>query len=83
MLCFLFFFKFNQVFLNFIYKDDKDEAVRYYKQGIEEFLLGLAINLSTGAGSSDIERGIHIQEKMENNLRMALERVETLSNHSI
>ena len=57
--------------------------MRYYKQGIEEFLLGLAINLSAGAGSSDIERGINIQEKMENNLRMALERVETLSNHSI
>ena len=52
-----------------------NEAIKLYKLGIEEFLLGLNIKLE-GDG---IERGLRIQEKMESNLKMALQRVEELS----
>ena len=52
-----------------------DEAVNYYKLGVEEFLLGLAITVQ----GAEAERGLRIQEKMESNLKMALERVEILS----
>jgi hypothetical protein len=53
----------------------KDEAIEYYKLGIEEFFLGLSVNL----GKDELERGLRIQEKMETNLKMALERVRDLS----
>jgi len=43
--------------------------------GIEEFLLGLNLQL----GKDELERGLRIQEKMETNLEMALERVKDLS----
>jgi hypothetical protein len=48
-----------------------------YKLGIEEFLLGLNIKLE-GEG---VERGARVQEKMESNLKMALQRVEELSKY--
>lgn len=48
----------------------------YYQLGIEEFLIGLGIKLSGETKT----RGEHIQEKMESNLQMALERVQELSN---
>lgn len=58
--------------------DNKDEAVSFYKRGIEEFLLGLSITIK---GDSR-ERGCHIQDKMESNLNMALDRVEELKQAS-
>ena len=54
---------------------NKDEAIKSYRLGIEDFLHGLNIKLK---GESQ-ERSKHIQDKMESNLRMALERVEELS----
>lgn len=57
---------------------NKNDAIDLYKLGIEEFLRGLNVQL---IGSS-VERGMRIQEKMESNLAMALERVEALSNAS-
>ena len=56
----------------------KDEAIEYYKLGIEEFFLGLSVNLDKD-GKDELERGLRIQEKMETNLKMALERVKDLS----
>lgn len=60
----------------YYHQDNKDEAVSFYKRGIEEFLQGLSITIK---GDSR-ERGCHIQDKMESNLNMALDRVEELSN---
>lgn len=57
--------------------EKKNEAIEYYKLGIEEFLLGLTIKLD----GEEAQRGCRMQEKMESNLNMALERVEFL-NHS-
>jgi len=57
---------------------NKDEAIKSYRLGIEDFLHGLNIKLK---GESQ-ERSKHIQDKMESNLRMALERVEELSRAS-
>lgn len=57
----------------------KEEAINYYKLGIEEFILGLGIQLV----GEDKERWAHLQEKMEGNLTMALERVEVLSRRQI
>ncbi len=62
--------------LSIFWLDNKDEAVNFYKRGIEEFLSGLSITIK---GDSS-ERGLHIQDKMESNLNMALNRVEELSN---
>ena len=58
-----------------LWTEKKDEAVNYYKLGIEEFLLGLSIKVE----GAEAERGLRIQDKMESNLKMALERVEVLS----
>lgn len=58
--------------------DNKDEAVSFYKRGIEEFLLGLSITIK----GDSTERGCHIQDKMESNLNMALDRVEELKQAS-
>lgn len=57
---------------------DKTEAINFYQLGIEEFLLGLNLKLS----GDNKERGVHIQEKMESNLTMALERVQELKHSS-
>ncbi|CAF0772037.1 unnamed protein product [Brachionus calyciflorus] len=56
----------------------KDEAIKFYQLGIEEFLMGLNIKLN----GENKERGIHIQEKMENNLTMALDRIHILKHSS-
>jgi hypothetical protein len=63
--------------IKILIKEYKDEAINYYKLGIEEFLEGLQIKLE----NSEAERGNRIQEKMESNLKMALERVEVLSKY--
>jgi hypothetical protein len=55
----------------------KDEAINFYTLGIEEYLLGLSIKLTGEADAK--ERGLRIQEKMQSNLGMALERIENLS----
>lgn len=54
---------------------NKEEAIKLYRLGIEDFLLGLNIKLNAECQ----ERSRHIQEKMESNLHMALERIEELS----
>lgn len=56
----------------------KDEAISLYKLGIEQFLKGLSIRLK----GQSVERGIHIQDKMESNLNMAMSRVQELNNGS-
>lgn len=58
---------------------NKEDAINSYKLGIEEFLMGLSIKLK----GDSIERGIHIQDKMESNLNMAFERVEELNHESL
>ena len=63
--------------LKLFFKAKKDEAIKFYQLGIEEFLLGLEIKLL----GDNKQRGVHIQEKMESNLNMALERVQELSNY--
>jgi hypothetical protein len=65
--------------INLIYildNENKKEASRLYELGINEFLLGLSIKLK----GDDIERAKNIQDKMESNLKKALERVTELSN---
>ena len=57
--------------------ENKNEAIDLYRLGIEEFLMGLGVQLR----GDSVEKGKHIQEKMESNLAMALERVEALSKH--
>lgn len=61
---------------NYIFfKENKDEAIKIYKLGIEEFIKGLDIDLD----DEDQGRLANIQEKMRGNMVMALERVEELS----
>lgn len=55
--------------------EKKEEAINYYKLGIDEFMKGLDIRLD----DDDQSRLAHIQEKMESNMMMALERVNVLS----
>lgn len=52
----------------------KEDAINYYKLGIEEFMLGLNVNIDPQNNT----RGASIQEKMESNLMMAIERVDEL-----
>ena len=56
-------------------QDNKDDAIKNYKLGIEELMLGMAIDLK----GDDVERGKRIQDKMESNLMMAIDRVHELS----
>jgi len=55
--------------------ENKDEAIKIYKLGIEEFIKGLDIDLD----DEDQGRLANIQEKMRGNMVMALERVEELT----
>lgn len=59
-----------------MWKEKKDEAIDYYKLGIEEFLSGLSIKLEPGEENDKYRR---IQEKMESNMMMAIERIGALS----
>jgi spastin len=47
--------------------------------GIEEFLLGLSIQLAKG---EEMNRGVRIQDKMESNLQMAIDRCDNLNHKS-
>jgi hypothetical protein len=64
-------------FFHLLIKDRKEDAINCYKLGIEEFMLGLNVKIDQNNA-----RGISIQEKMESNLTMAIERVEELSKNS-
>ena len=77
--CIINIFSFNlQVnFFHLLIKDRKEDAINYYKLGIEEFMLGLNVKIDQNNA-----RGISIQEKMESNLTMAIERVEELSKNT-
>lgn len=58
-----------------MWTEKKDEAIKYYQLGMEEFMHGIKIQLDSANNS----RGLSIQEKMESNLMMAIERVEELN----
>lgn len=57
-------------------QDKKDEAIRLYKLGIEEFLSGLSIQFES---TTEHEKYQRIQEKMKSNMMMAIERIGELS----
>ena len=62
------------VFFVLLKKARKEDAINFYKLGIEEFMLGLNVKIDPQNNT----RGISIQEKMESNLMMAIERVDEL-----
>lgn len=68
------FHKLNRRILFFLEK--KEKAVELYKLGIEEFLSGLSIRFDN---VNELEKYQRIQEKMETNMMMAIERVGVLS----
>ena len=65
-------------FFHLLIKDRKEDAINYYNLGIEEFMQGLNVKID----AKNNARGISIQEKMESNLTMAIERVEELNKNS-
>ncbi len=62
------------VLIDLLFLDRKAEAINFYKLGVEEFLKGLDIKLD----EEDQVKLAHIQDKMETNLAMAIDRIDVL-----
>lgn len=56
---------------------DKEEAVKWYKKGISELEMGIAVEI-TGRAGEQYDRAKRLQDKMVTNLTMAKERLALL-----
>ena len=63
---------------NLTQQDKADDAIKHYKKGVQEFQMGLAIKIDN-SNAQDCERGLKMQQKMQRNLQLAMDRLNYLN----